>query len=58
MLCSRSVRFSSAPSYDADMQHIEFGIQPDTLVTLSDDDAQRGIDTLIEAARDLISRSR
>ncbi|MBQ7444117.1 MAG: S41 family peptidase [Bacteroidaceae bacterium] len=53
-----SVRFSSAPSYDADMQHIEFGIQPDTLVTLSDDDAQRGIDTLIEAARDLISRSR
>ena len=49
-----SVRFSACPMYDAKMNHIEFGIQPDTLVTLNDADRLRGIDTLIEAARTLL----
>lgn len=50
-----AVRFSACPMYDADMNHIEFGIAPDTLVSLSDADKARGIDTLIEAARALLN---
>ncbi|MBO4906271.1 MAG: S41 family peptidase [Bacteroidaceae bacterium] len=46
-----SVRFSACPMFDARMQQIEFGIQPDTVVTLSPTDQTRGIDTMIEAAR-------
>jgi hypothetical protein len=40
--------------YDADKQHIEFGIEPDIRVGLSEEDAQRGVDTMIEAARKII----
>ncbi len=50
-----SVRFSACPMYDADMKQIEFGITPDTLVSLIDADKARGIDTLIETARRLIN---
>jgi hypothetical protein len=46
-----SVRFSACPMYDADMQHIEFGIEPDIPVSLLEEDMQRGEDTLIETAR-------
>ncbi len=49
-----SVRFSACPMYDADMNHIEFGIQPDIVVSLTDEDRARGLDTLIEAARQLL----
>ena len=49
-----AVRFSACPMFDADMNHIEFGIAPDTLVSLSDADKTRGVDTLIEAARALL----
>jgi len=49
-----SVRFSACPMFDTAMNHIEFGIQPDTLVALNDEDRIRGIDTLIEAARQLL----
>lgn len=49
-----SVRFSACPMYDAAMNHIEFGIAPDTLVSLNDSDKARGIDTLIETARALL----
>ena len=52
-----SVRFSACPMFDADMNQIEFGIQPDTLVSLNDDDRLNGHDTLIEAARQLLSAS-
>ena len=50
-----AVRFSACPMYDADMNHIEFGIAPDTLVSLSEADKARGIDTLIETARALLN---
>ncbi len=49
-----SVRFSAAPMYDCKMQQIEFGIQPDIAVTLTEEDRAKGKDTLIEAARALL----
>jgi C-terminal processing protease CtpA/Prc len=45
------VRFSASPHLDADKQHIEFGIDPDVKVDMSDDDKAKQIDTIIEAAR-------
>jgi hypothetical protein len=50
-----SVRFSACPMYDAEMQQIEEGIEPHVLVSLSDQDAQNNIDTLIETARKLLN---
>jgi len=52
-----SIRFSACPMFDADMQHIEFGIEPDVYVALLEEDVQRGKDTLIEAARDIIKEN-
>jgi len=49
-----SVRFSACPMYDKDMQHIEFGIEPDIFVRLSESDVKHGKDTLIETARELL----
>ena len=49
-----AVRFSASPSFDKDMQQIEFGIEPDVPCALSSEDAARGIDTLIEKARSLL----
>ena len=49
-----SVRFSACPSFDAEMQQIEFGIEPDIYVSLSDTDIAQGTDTMIEAARRLL----
>lgn len=46
-----SVRFSSAPMYDANMNEIESGIDPDVPVSMSESDLARGMDTLIESAR-------
>ena len=51
-----SVRFSACPSFDVDMQHTEFGIDPDVKVDMSDEDCARGVDTIIEAARALLVR--
>lgn len=48
------VRFSASPSFDKDMQQIEFGIAPDITCTLDSADASKGYDTLIEAARKLL----
>jgi len=45
-----AVRFSASPMLDADMQQIEFGIEPDVAVNLNTDDIAEGKDTLIEAA--------
>ena len=50
-----SVRFSAVPSYDAQRQSIEFGISPDYLVGLSEDDFRQGKDTIIEFARKLLA---
>jgi len=50
-----SVRFSACPVYDADMQHIEFGIEPDIWIDMKDEDVKMGKDTLIEAARSYLN---
>lgn len=49
------VRFSASPSFDARMQHIEFGIQPDVPSALDETLAAQGTDTMIEAARQLLA---
>ncbi|GHT76813.1 peptidase S41 [Bacteroidia bacterium] len=49
-----SVRFSACPTFDRDMQPIEAGIAPDIHVELSEEDALKGKDSLIEAAIALI----
>ena len=51
-----SVRFSACPSFDVDMQHTEFGIDPDVRVDMTDEDRARGVDTIIEAARELLKK--
>lgn len=48
------VRYSAEPCLDVNMQHIEFGIDPDRPCSLSNEQALRGFDTLIEEARKLL----
>ncbi|MDR2691064.1 MAG: S41 family peptidase [Dysgonamonadaceae bacterium] len=50
------VRFSACPNFDADKQHIEFGIDPDIRIDLLPSDVAKGEDTLIEAAKDLLKK--
>jgi hypothetical protein len=50
-----SVRFSTAPYMDKDMKYTEFGIEPDVYVDMSKDDAERGIDSIIELACRMIA---
>lgn len=50
-----SVRFSASPHFDAEMNHIEFGIEPDIKADMLQEDEMRGKDTLIEIARKLLS---
>ena len=49
-----NVRFSACPTYDAQRQCMEFGIDPDYFVSLTEDDFKRGKDTIIEFARKLL----
>lgn len=49
------VRFSASPHLDADKQHIESGIEPDVWVDMTEEDEDKGTDTIIERARLLIS---
>lgn len=51
-----SVRFSACPMYDADMNQIEFGIEPDISISMDSTDLARHKDTLIEAARKFLSQ--
>ena len=51
-----SVRFSASPHFDAQMKHIEFGIEPDIKVDMLQEDEMRGKDTLIEIARRFLSK--
>jgi hypothetical protein len=51
-----SIRFSASPYYDTQMNQIEFGIAPNVKVDLSNDDVQKGVDTLIEAARKFLAK--
>ncbi len=50
-----AVRFSASPSYDTQMNQIEFGIQPDISCSLDSLSALQGIDTIIEEARALLA---
>ena len=49
-----NVRFSACPMYDAQQESTEFGIEPHYYVNLTDEDFQRGQDTIIEFARKLL----
>lgn len=49
------VRFSAVPTYNAEMQSIEFGIEPDIAVDCDSADAVKGIDTIIEKAVEIIN---
>ncbi len=49
-----SVRFSSSPVLDAQMNHIEFGIDPDIKVDMTAIDLFRKRDTIIERARSFL----
>ena len=48
------VRFSASPHLDADKQHIEFGIDPDIKIDMTEEDQANGLDTMIEEARRLL----
>lgn len=50
-----SVRFSACPMYDKNKQTTEFGIDPDYKVDLQSSDVAKGVDTIIETARQLLS---
>lgn len=45
------VRFSASPYLNAEMEQIEFGIEPDIKVDMKREEELKGIDTMIEAAR-------
>lgn len=49
-----SVRFSACPMYDKEKNNTEFGIAPHHSVSLQDSDFQKGKDTIIEYARQLL----
>lgn len=48
-----SIRFSACPMYDAEGNSTEHGIEPDVYVSLTDEDQEKGRDTIIEYARTL-----
>ena len=48
------IRFSACPILDKEHRITEFGIEPDTLVHITSDDWNRGRDTMIETACNLI----
>ncbi len=50
-----SIRFSASPMYNVDKEHIEFGIDPDIYVSMTESDKSRGKDTIIEKAREVIN---
>ncbi|MDR0824699.1 MAG: S41 family peptidase, partial [Prevotella sp.] len=51
-----SVRFSASPILDAEQEQLEFGIDPDVKIDMTDEDMAKGIDTIIEKARELIKK--
>lgn len=52
-----SIRFSASPMFDANMQHTEFGIEPDVKVDITTEDYNKSVDTIIETAINLLSNS-
>lgn len=52
-----SVRFSASPMFNVQKEHIEFGIDPDIKVSLSESDRAKEKDSIIEKAREVIKNS-
>ena len=48
------LRFSASPMLNADKQHIELGVEPDVYVNMTEEDRAKGIDPIIETARNWI----
>jgi len=49
-----SIRFSASPMFNAEKEHIEFGVEPDIYVNMQQGDKDKNRDTIVEAARALI----
>lgn len=49
-----NIRFSACPILDAQGNHTEFGIEPDIKVNITSEDWNKGCDTMIERAKELI----
>lgn len=49
-----TIRFSASPHFDENMNHIEWGIDPDVKVDINYKDEVNGFDTIIEEARKLL----
>jgi C-terminal processing protease CtpA/Prc len=52
-----SIRFSASPMFNAEKEHIEFGVEPDIKVEMLKSDIAKNRDTIIEAARALLRNS-
>lgn len=52
-----SIRFSASPIMDADMNQLEFGIDPDIKIDMTEADMDKGIDTIIEKGKEIIKSS-
>lgn len=50
-----SIRFSASPMFNAEKDHIEFGVEPDIRVEMQQSDKDKNRDTIIEAARALLA---
>lgn len=51
-----SIRFSASPMFNAEKEHIEFGVEPDIYISMSKEDKEKNRDTIIEEARKLLKR--
>lgn len=51
-----SVRFSASPSYNASLEQIELGIDPQLKVDMTNEDMEKGLDTIIEKARGVLKQ--
>ncbi len=48
------IRFSAVPMFDSEMRHTEFGVDPDIEINTTSEDEQKGEDTIIEKAIEII----
>ena len=53
-----SVRFSASPVLDAEKKQIEFGIDPDVFQNMTDEDMAKGLDSMIEKAREVLKTNK
>lgn len=53
-----SVRFSASPMFDPNMNQMEFGIDPDEWVSITKEDLDREVDTILERAIEILKNNR